>query len=153
MDRIGVFREASRLENRRMFLTSPVPFWRRVFWRKTRLALGMFGLLCFLSGFAAGKAQAVPAGSVQYALECIPRVPASGTSLAPCVNVGTVGYRPVQVQSYVIDSASASYIDQLTTPFDYALGSAFWAFGFSGVMILYFSSHVIGLVLKKVRNG
>ena len=37
--------------------------------------------------------------------------------------------------------------------FDIAVGGAFWAFGFVGVMILYFSSHVIGLVLKAVKHG
>lgn len=37
--------------------------------------------------------------------------------------------------------------------YDYALGGAFWAFGFTGVMLMYFSSHLIGLVLKAVRNG
>lgn len=148
MDRIGALREAYRLEHRRMFLPAPVPFWRRV-----RLSLLFFGFLCFLSGFAVGQAYAVPAGSTQYVLECVPRVPTTGTSIAPCVNVSGAGYRPVQVQAYVIDPAFSSYIDELTTPFDYTLGSAFWAFGFTGVMILYFSAHVIGLVLKKVRNG
>lgn len=148
MDRIGVITKSCRMEELRLSPLAPVPFWRRV-----RFLLVIFGLISFFFGFAAGQAQAVPLGSVQYVVECIPRVPASGNSLAPCVNVGAVGYRPIQVQSYVIDPLSASYLDQLSTPFDYALGSAFWAFGFSGVMILYFSSHVIGLVLKKVRNG
>lgn len=148
MDWIGAMREAYRLEQRRMFLPALVPFWRRL-----RLSLVIFGLLCFLSGFAAGKAQAAPAGSVQYIIECVPSVPVSGTSIAPCVNVDAVGYSPAQVQAYVVDPAFASYIDELTTPFDYTLGSAFWVFGFTGVMILYFTSHVIGLVLKKVKNG
>lgn len=40
-----------------------------------------------------------------------------------------------------------------TEVFDSAVGGAFWAFGFVGVLILYFSSHVIGLVLKHVRQG
>lgn len=42
-----------------------------------------------------------------------------------------------------------------TTPaetYDYAALGAFWAFGFTGVMLLYFSSHVIGLVVKAVRD-
>lgn len=49
--------------------------------------------------------------------------------------------------------ALQSAVNQSTEVFDSALGGAFWAFGFVGVMILYFSSHVIGLVLKKVRHG
>ena len=44
-------------------------------------------------------------------------------------------------------------VTSVTSPeYDYALGSAFWAFGFTGVMILYFSSHAIGLVLNAVRR-
>lgn len=147
MDRIGIFRDAYRLENRRVFLLVPVPFWRRVC-----LSLLFFGLICFLSGFAAGKAQAVPAGTVEYIIEC-KFTGTTGNSSAPCVTIGSNRYGPVMVQSYVIDPASAFYIDQLTTPFDYVLGGAFWAFGFAGVMILYFSSHVIGLVLKAVKHG
>lgn len=147
MDRIGAFRDAYRLENRRVFLLVPVPFWRRV-----RLSLLFFGLVCFLSGFAAGSAQAVPAGSVEYIVEC-KIIGTTGNSTAPCVTVGGNRFGPVMVQSYVLDPASSTYIDVLTTPFDYALGGAFWAFGFAGVMILYFSSHVIGLVLKAVKNG
>lgn len=38
-------------------------------------------------------------------------------------------------------------------PFDYTLAGAFWAWGFTAVLVLYFSAHVIGLVLKQVRNG
>lgn len=147
MDRIGVITKSCRIEELRLSPLAPVPFWRRV-----RFLLVIFGLISFFSGFAAGQAQAAPAGSVEYLIEC-KIIGTNGNSTAPCVTVGANRYAPVMVQAYVIDPLSASYIDQLSTPFDYALGSAFWAFGFSGVMILYFSSHVIGLVLKKVRNG
>lgn len=147
MDRIGAMRDYYRLQNQPMLTPAPVSFWR-----KARLFLVLFGLFCFLFGFLAGNAFAVPAGSVQYIVEC-QVTGTTGNSTAPCTTIGSNRYAPNIVQAYVIDPASASYIDQLTTPFDYALGSAFWAFGFTGVMILYFSSHVIGLVLKKVRNG
>jgi hypothetical protein len=36
--------------------------------------------------------------------------------------------------------------------FDPLVGGAFFSFGFAGVMLLYFSSHSIGLVLKAVKN-
>lgn len=140
MNRIGAMRNAHRLENRRALPSAPILIWRRV-----RLSIVGFGLLCFLSGFAAGQAYAVPAGTLQSIVVCVPGSP----SKAPCAS----GFLPVEMSAYVIDPASASYLDALTTPFDYALGGAFWAFGFAGVMILYFSAHVIGLVLKSVRNG
>lgn len=37
-------------------------------------------------------------------------------------------------------------------PFDYQLAAEFWAFGFTAVVSLYLLSHVIGLVLKFVRD-
>lgn len=148
MDRIGAMRDYYRLQNQPMLTPAPIPSRRRV-----PLLMILLGLIAFFSGFAARDAQAASAGSVQYIVECV--LSGSTTNTAPCSKVGTstAGYKPVMVQAYVIDPASASFIDQLTTPFDYALGSAFWAFGFTGVMILYFSSHVIGLVLKKIKNG
>jgi hypothetical protein len=39
-----------------------------------------------------------------------------------------------------------------TEPFDYQLAAEFWAFGFTAVVSLYLLSHVIGLVLKFVRD-
>lgn len=42
-----------------------------------------------------------------------------------------------------------------TTPaqtYDYTVLGAFWAFGFTGVMLLYFTSHAVGLVVKAVRD-
>lgn len=49
-------------------------------------------------------------------------------------------------------AAAAVVVPPPLLPYDYATGGAFWAFGFTGVLILYFSSHVIGLVLKAVRR-
>lgn len=147
MDRIGAIKEAMRREICSVSLPAPVSFWNRV-----RLSLLFFGLICFLSGFAVGKAQAAPAGEVKYIIQC-QFIGTTGNSVGPCVTVGINRHRPVMVSAYVIDPNSASYIDALTTPFNYSLGGAFWAFGFVGVMILYFSSHIIGLVLKAVKNG
>lgn len=38
-------------------------------------------------------------------------------------------------------------------PFDYQLAGQFWAFGFTVLISLYLISHVIGLVLKMVRDN
>lgn len=37
-------------------------------------------------------------------------------------------------------------------PYDYEAGGALWAFALTGVLGLYFGSHLIGLVVKAVRN-
>ena len=56
-------------------------------------------------------------------------------------------------QLIVVTHSEWKAVTAVTAPeYDYALGSAFWAFGFTGVMILYFSSHAIGLVLNAVRR-
>lgn len=38
------------------------------------------------------------------------------------------------------------------TPYDYEAGAAFWAYGFSSLLILYVTAHCIGLVIKAVRD-
>jgi hypothetical protein len=91
------------------------------------------------------------AGSTQYTIQCVLKSPNNGNSTAPCVTVGANRYVPVMVQTYEIDPASASYIDAIATPFDYALGTSFFMFGFCGIIFLHLMSHGIGLVLKMVR--
>lgn len=98
MGNLGAIKQAMRLENRRVFLPVPVPFWRRV-----RLSLLFFGLFCFLSGFFVGRADAA-GGSLQYIVECNV-IGTSGDSTAPCVTVGANRYGPSMVQAYVIDPA------------------------------------------------
>ena len=39
-----------------------------------------------------------------------------------------------------------------TGDFDGAVSASFFAFGFVGVMLMYFSSHIVGLVIKAVRD-
>lgn len=50
-------------------------------------------------------------------------------------------------------NAVSTIVHPSLTEYDYATGAAFWAFGFTGVMISYFSSHLVGLVLRLVRRG
>lgn len=52
-----------------------------------------------------------------------------------------------------ITVSSGSVSPSTVTDYDYATGAAFWAFGFTGVMISYFSAHLVGLVLRFVRGG
>jgi len=95
----------------------------------------------------------VAAGSVQYIVECAVRVPATAVSLAPCTSVTGVGYAPKMVQAYVIDPASASYIDAVAAPYNYANGAALWGFAFTFVLTLYLVAHSAGLIMGFVRRG
>lgn len=166
MDRIGAIMEAMSRENRLMVIPALVPFSRRF-----RLSVVAFGLLCFLSGFWTCNAQA------NYAMngQCFatgPEALDSFNSRYPYFETATSSPSWWSVASSSLSGQNLSVILRLGTVnqplitvavpncaqvtnenFDSVLGGAFWAFGFAGVMILYFSSHVIGLVLKSVRHG
>lgn len=106
MDRIGVIKEAFRRKNRRTFLAAPVPFWRKE--RNYYFLILLITVLWF--GFT-GLADAA-GGTVRYITECVP----SGTSstTAPCVRIGSVGYKPgpTMVSVHIIDPAyQAAYED------------------------------------------
>lgn len=91
------------------------------------------------------------AGSVQYIIKCVPT--GTAQSFPPCTQVGSAGYAPVMTQAYVIDPASASYIDALMVPFDYAFASSLWAFSFSMVVGLFVVSRYAGVILDFIRRG
>lgn len=91
------------------------------------------------------------AGSVQYVIKCVPT--GTAQSFAPCTAVGSSGYGPVMTQAYVIDPASASYIDALTVPFDYAYASGLFTLSFSMVVGLFVVSRYAGVILDFIRRG
>lgn len=74
-------------------------------------------------------------------------------SLVPVV-VPSVTAPPCLASELVLLAPSewVAVTSQLSAPYDYVMGAGFWGFGFAGVMILYFTAHVIGLVLKGVKN-
>lgn len=50
-------------------------------------------------------------------------------------------------------SLTASVSAPVVEPFDNVLAGQFFAFGFTGLLTLYFISHVIGLLLKFIRDN
>ncbi|WP_254219948.1 hypothetical protein [Burkholderia multivorans] len=96
------------------------------------------------------------AGTVQTILECVAVASADQSSTVDqqvCPPSGAQYFHLQQVQAYVIDPASASYIDGITVPFDYAAASGFWGTAFCGVVALYFMSRGIGTVVNFVRRA
>lgn len=93
----------------------------------------------------------MPAGSVQYVIECQVRTTGVG-SVAPCTTVGTTRYQPVMVQRYVLDPANASLWDAVAIPVNYADLGALWAFGFSMTVGLWFLAKNIGVVVNAIRR-
>lgn len=224
MDRIGVIKEAMRLENRKVFLFAPVPFWR-----KYSKQLAFFGLLLLVVSSSV-FAVTIPAdrGGVSFSVNtnCVPGnfsysglesglkasfenfhnsgscgttvaslapsslsiswlfqssgITGSGSYTATGSYYCPAGYVLVAVRDsgvsancelsststtltnsqlaavdWVVANQSAlqNLLNNQVEEFDTVAAGAFWAFGFAGVMILYFTSHVIGLVLKAVKNG
>lgn len=184
MYRIGVIKEAFRQKNRRVFLAAPVPFWRKE--RNYYLAFLIITVLWF--GFT-GLASAA-GGTVRYITECVP----SGnlTATAPCVRIGTVGYKPASkmVSAYIIDPAyQAAYEDwianqisvdslvaskvtidwlvankpaiqnvlnnqsiSVAATFDPTLAGQFFAWGFTGLMLVGVAAWGAGSILGFINR-
>lgn len=101
----------------------------------------------------------MPAGTLQEVVVCSGVSPASGAVELRNGTMNAILYcnsartkREWSYQAYVIDPASAAYIDAVSKPYDYANGGALWAFGFAFVLGLWFVSKNIGLVLNAVKR-
>jgi hypothetical protein len=92
----------------------------------------------------------VGGSGLQYVIECVSN--GGSVAVSPCTSVGSVGYAPVMYQAYVVDPSLGAAFVASQAPMDYTLAGEFFAFGFTGIALLFFSSHGIGLVLKSVRG-
>jgi len=100
----------------------------------------------------------MPVGTVENVIVCRVGLPAGtvGNIVGPasgCTDPTGVRGLPVTIQAYVIDPSQQGAYEAALGPFDYAVGSQFFAFGFIGIATLYFACHGIGLVLKSVRDA
>ncbi|MGS1041440.1 hypothetical protein [Burkholderia glumae] len=57
------------------------------------------------------------------------------------------------IQAYVLDPSSASYIDAIAQPFDYAQAAGFWGLAFTTVITLWLVSHGAGVIVNFVRRA
>lgn len=55
--------------------------------------------------------------------------------------------------AYIVHPSEASKFDALLSPFDYAMGTQFWALGFTTVLGLHVASHMIGVVLNFLKRA
>lgn len=85
----------------------------------------------------------MPAGVLQTVLVC----QESPTPSAPC----PAGQAPAAMQAYVVYPASASYLDAVAEPFDYATGAAFWSAAFVFTLSLYILARIYGSLISMVR--
>ncbi|ACR27563.1 Hypothetical protein bglu_1g03630 [Burkholderia glumae BGR1] len=57
------------------------------------------------------------------------------------------------MQAYVLVPSSASYIDAVAQPFDYAQAAGFWGVAFTTVITLWLVSHGAGAIVNFVRRA
>lgn len=90
------------------------------------------------------------AGALKTVLIC---EPTTGAPRPPCGTIAGQAHVPAVMNAYVLLPDSKSYIDAVTTPFDYELAGQFWALAFTTVLGLYLVSANAGLILGFLRRG
>lgn len=87
-------------------------------------------------------------GAVQSVVVCAPL--AAGPSVAPCSDIGGVSYGPQVQQAYLVTPDGGAALEAAAEPLDVSVASGFWAFGFVGVVGLWFLGKSARTVLKSV---
>jgi hypothetical protein len=95
------------------------------------------------------------ATDVHY-VTCVPKVPNTGDSTAPCATVGEDRYVPVVVTGVLVPSSQGPVIDAIalvnTGTIDYASAGAAWAASFCLTVLCWFTAKQIGLVLSLLKT-
>jgi hypothetical protein len=98
----------------------------------------------------------MPAGSIQKVLVCIPKIPNTGPSTAPCATVGTARYEPATIDAFVVDPSLESVLSSLQTAntgtYDYAQASQWFAASFTIVIVIWIISKKIGAIISLLRS-
>lgn len=97
----------------------------------------------------------MPLGQTLVITACGPNPPYPGFSIVNQAAAGTCGSGTYQQigQAYVLYPSSKAAIEAVTQPFDYAMGTQFWALGFTTVLGLHVASHMIGVVLNFLKRA
>lgn len=94
-------------------------------------------------------------GTVQNLLLCVPVSADASSALDQqvCPPSGSQYFHIQSQQAYVVDPASAGYLDGLSAPFDYAAAAGFFALAFTVVVATWMVSAGAGAVLEMIRRG
>ena len=100
------------------------------------------------------------AGFITNIAVCGPNPPFPGFSIVQPVKTASLqqGFCPSGQYyqlgpAYVLYPSAKNQIDQMLSPFDYALAAQFWGVAFTSVLALHLTSHCIGLVLNLLKRG
>jgi hypothetical protein len=94
-------------------------------------------------------------GSVQNVLVCVPTSGelASALDQQVCPPSGSQYFHLQTQQAYVVDPASAGFLDGLAEPFDYTAAGGFFALAFTMVVGIWMVSASAGSILALIRRG
>ncbi|HDR9495537.1 hypothetical protein [Burkholderia stabilis] len=97
----------------------------------------------------------VSVGTVQNVLLCMPVTSDQSSALDQqiCPPSGSQYFHIQTQQGYVIDPASAGYLDGLAVPFDYTAASGFFALAFTMVVGVWMVSASVGGILALIKRG
>lgn len=91
----------------------------------------------------------MPVGQLQYILICEPDA-LLVDSVAPCAAISGQPSKPVLTNQYVLQPSSQTYFEGLAEGFDYTLASQLYAFGFTGVITLWYVGLISGRIIKAI---
>lgn len=96
----------------------------------------------------------MPSGTVQVVLVCVPKVPNSGGSTAPCATDAGTGqhYVPSQMKAYLVDPAVTLESTVQLVPFDYTQAALAFAFGLTIVLTIWIMAYPIGAILGLIKK-
>lgn len=94
-------------------------------------------------------------GAVQNVLLCVPVTSdqVSAVDQQVCPPSGNQYFHIQAQQAYVIDAASAGFLDGLAAPFDYTAAGGFFALAFTMVVGVWMVSHSAGSILALIKRG
>ncbi|WP_230946585.1 hypothetical protein [Burkholderia stagnalis] len=97
----------------------------------------------------------VSVGTVQNVLLCAPVTSdqSSAVDQQVCPPSGNQYFHVQAQQVYVIDAASAGFLDGLAVPFDYTAAGGFFALAFTMVVGIWMVSHSAGSILALIKRG
>ncbi|KVE70720.1 hypothetical protein [Burkholderia vietnamiensis] len=94
-------------------------------------------------------------GAVQNVLLCVPVSSDQSSALDQqvCPPSSTQYFHVQAQQAYVVDPASAGFLDGLALPFDYSAAAGFFALAFTMIVGIWMVSASAGSILALIKRG
>ena len=97
----------------------------------------------------------MPAGTIQKIIACVPKVPNTGVSTAPCATQGVNRFVPAMQDAFVVDPSLEQTLTAIQNAnngsIDYAAAGTAFGAAFILVVTLYVMAKPIGALIRAVR--